>query len=79
MKPHNPYASSAKSMSSAQQGYSARLESTNLERGLSSMSVAEHGRLASIGRTPSMRCGESSYCEKVRFRAMTMVLDVGAC
>lgn len=51
MKPHNPYAAKSETT----QGYSAKLESANLSRGLSSMSVAEHGRLASIGRSPSMR------------------------
>ena len=51
VKPYNPYAGRSESTV----GYSARLESSGLDRGLSSMSMADAGRMASIGRTPSMR------------------------
>lgn len=50
VKPYNPYATRSESIV-----YSARLENSGLDRGLSSMSVADAGRMASLGRTPSMR------------------------
>ena len=50
MKPHNPYAPRSETV-----GYNSRLESSALDRGVGSLTMADHGRLASIGRTHSVK------------------------
>lgn len=49
-KPHNPYAPRTESL-----GFNARLESSALDRSLGSLTMADHGRLASVSRTQSVK------------------------
>lgn len=60
VKPYNPYAAALNKSASVGTnagggGYSARLESTGLNRGLSNVGLAEAGGLPGAGRSPSMR------------------------
>ena len=50
VKPHNPYAPRSESV-----GFNSRLENSALDRGLGSLTAGDNGRLASIGRTHSVK------------------------